>query len=156
MKEKRVEDSVTEQSHLLMSGDLNGAGRLFGGRLLQWIDEVAGITAKRHAESNIITAAIDNLQFKKGAYINDVVVVIGRVTYVGRTSMEVRVDSYVEDLEGYRTPINRAYFTMVSMDENDKPKEVPRLIVETESERAEWEGAKRRIELRKQRRQEGF
>lgn len=156
MKEKRMEDSITEQSHLLMSGDLNGAGRLFGGRLLQWIDEVAGITAKRHAESNIITAAIDNLQFKKGAYINDVVVVIGRVTYVGRTSMEVRVDSYVEDLEGYRTPINRAYFTMVSMDENDKPKEVPRLIVETESERAEWEGAKRRIELRKQRRQEGF
>lgn len=156
MKEKRMEDSITEQSHLLMSGDLNGAGRLFGGRLLQWIDEVAGITAKRHAESNVITAAIDNLQFKKGAYINDVVVVIGRVTYVGRTSMEVRVDSYVENLEGYRTPINRAYFTMVSMDENDKPREVPRLIVETESERAEWEGAKRRIELRKQRRTEGF
>lgn len=156
MKEKRVADSITEQSHLLMAGDLNGAGRLFGGRLVEWIDEVAGITAKRHAESNIITAAIDNLQFKKGAYINDVVVVIGRITYVGRTSMEVRVDSYVENLEGFRTPINRAYFVMVSMDENDKPKEVPRLIVETESEKAEWEGALRRNALRKQRRAEGF
>lgn len=156
MKEKRVADSITEQSHLLMAGDLNGAGRLFGGRLVEWIDEVAGITAKRHAESNIITAAIDNLQFKKGAYINDVVVVIGRVTYVGRTSMEVRVDSYVENLEGYRMPINRAYFVMVSMDEDDRPKEVPRLIVESESEKAEWEGALRRNALRKQRRAEGF
>ena len=59
------------------------------------------------------------------------VVVIGKVTYVGNSSMEVRVDTYVEHLEdGMRHAINRAYFTMVALDENDKPKRVPRLILD--------------------------
>lgn len=154
--EKRVEDSIVEQTHLLMSSDLNGAGRLFGGRLLQWIDETAGIVARRYSGCNIITACIDNLQFKAGAYINDVVVIIGRVTYVGNTSMEVRVDSYVEERDGRRRPINRAYVVMVAMDENDRPTPAPKLIIETEAEKAEWEGALKRKEYRKQRRIEGF
>jgi acyl-CoA hydrolase len=154
--EKRVADSIVEQTHLLMSSDLNGAGRLFGGRLLQWIDETAGIVARRYSGHNIITACIDNLQFKAGAYLNDVVVIIGRVTYTGNTSMEVRVDSYVEDIDGKRRPINRAYVVMVAMDSEDHPTPVPKLLIETESEKAEWQGALKRKEYRKQRRIEGF
>ena len=53
------------------------------------------------------------------------IVLIGKLTYVGTTSMEVRVDTYVEDAEGIRRPINRAYFCMVALDENDKPVKVP-------------------------------
>ena len=56
------------------------------------------------------------------------IVLIGKLTYVGTTSMEVRVDTYVEDAEGIRRPINRAYFCMVALDENDKPVKVPGLI----------------------------
>jgi len=63
---RAVDYSKTEQTHLLMSRHMNGAGRLFGGQLLAWIDELAGIVAKRHSSSNIITACIDNLEFKNG------------------------------------------------------------------------------------------
>ena len=153
---KRVEDSVTESTHIVMPSHLNGANRLFGGILMQWIDETAGIVAMRHAQANVTTAAVDNLKFLKGAYPNDLVVVRGKVTYVGRTSMEVRVDTYVESLDGIRRPINRAYFVMVAIDENDRPTPVPKLIVESPQEIAEWEMAKLRNQMRKQRKTEGF
>ena len=112
-KMKRVEDSLTEQSHLLMPKCLNAAGYLFGGQLLAWIDETAGIVAKRHAEMNVVTVAVDNMYFKAGARVNDTIVLIGRLTHVGRSSMEVRIDTYCEALDGTRTMINRAYFIMV-------------------------------------------
>ena len=157
MKEiKTVEESGTEQVHILMPAHINGYGRLFGGQLVEWIDIVGGITAKRHAECNITTAAIDNLQFKAGAYLNDTIVLIGRLTYVGNTSMEVRVDTYVEDLTGVRRPINRAYLVYVAIDNEGKPVKVPRLSITTEGQKAEWEGAIKRNELRKVRRKEGF
>lgn len=157
MQKKHIEDSITEQIHLLKYEDINGEGRLFGGKLVSWIDEVAGTVAKRHTGTKVTTASIDNLQFKNAAYLNDLVVIIGHLTYVGRTSMEVRVDSYVEDMEGYRRPINRAFLTMVALDDNQKPTPVPYgLIIENEIQQAEWDNAKRRIELRKYRSDEAF
>jgi len=118
---------MTEQTYLLMHRHINGYGRLFGGQLMQWIDELAGIVSMRHAGGRITTASIDNLNFKAGAYLNDTIVLIGRITYVGRTSMEVRVDTYVEDLEGMRRVINRAYVVMVAIDEEGHTVEVPGL-----------------------------
>ncbi|MBA4701494.1 MAG: acyl-CoA thioesterase [Ruminococcus sp.] len=156
VKEKRVADSRVETVHMVRPNHLNAAGRLFGGILMQWLDGVAGLVAKRHAASDIITASVDNLRFIQGAYQKDVIVIIGKVTYVGNTSMEVRVDTYVENMDGMRRPINRAYFTMVALDENDKPREVPRLILETEEEKAEWEAAEKRREMRIKRKEEGF
>lgn len=153
---KRVSDSVVETVHIVRPNHLNGANRLFGGILMQWIDEVAGIVAKRHSKCNVITASVDNLRFMQGAYQNEMIVIIGRLTYVGTTSMEVRVDTYVENKEGVRKAINRAYFVMVALDENDHPVPVPQLILETETEKAEWESAKRRREIRDQRKIEGF
>ena len=156
VKETRVADSRVETVHMVRPNHLNAAGRLFGGILMQWLDGVAGLVAKRHAASDIITASVDNLRFIQGAYQKDVIVIIGKVTYVGNTSMEVRVDTYVENMDGMRRPINRAYFTMVALDENDKPREVPRLILETEEEKAEWEAAEKRREMRIKRKEEGF
>ena len=153
---KRVSDSLTEQVHILMYSDINGQNRLFGGQLLKWLDEVAGVTARRHCGRNVTTAAIDQLSFKDGAYLNETVVLIGRLTYVGRTSMEVRVDTYREDTAGLRYPINRAYFVMVSMGEDGRPAPVPGLLLETESEKIEWENGKKRRELRMLRRKEGY
>lgn len=65
---KRVSDSYVETIHMVRPNHLNSAGRLFGGILMQWIDEVAGLVAKRHAHTNITTASVDNLRFLKGAY----------------------------------------------------------------------------------------
>lgn len=153
---RRVEESRGETIHIVRPQHLNAAERLFGGALMQWIDELAGIVAMRHTRSNCITASVDNLRFIRGAHQKDTVVLIGKVTYVGNTSLEVRVDTYVEDIEGMRKPINRAYLTMVALDENDMPKQVPGLILETEEQKAEWNAAKKRREMRELRRTEGF
>ena len=78
------------------------------------------------------------------------------MTYVGRTSMEVRVDTFVEEMDGTRKQVNRAYLVLVALDEQDKPVPVPGLIPETDEEKAEWEAGIRRHELRRQRRAENF
>lgn len=157
IEERKVSDSMVETVHMVRPNHMNAAGRLFGGMLMQWLDEVAGLVAKRHTRSNVITASVDNLHFIHGAYQGEMVVIIGKVTYVGNSSMEVRVDTYVEHLEdGMRHAINRAYFTMVALDENDKPKKAPRLILETEAEKAEWAAAEKRREMRMRRKREGF
>lgn len=156
MEGKRVSDSETEQLRVVIYPDINGFGRLFGGRLLAWIDEVAGATARRHCGRDATTVAIDNLHFKAGAFLNDIIVIIGKVTYVGNTSMEVRVDTYKEDVDGTRHPINRAYFCMVAMGDDGRPTKVPPLILENDGERMEWENAIKRRELRLMRKKEGF
>ena len=153
---KRVEDSQTEQTYLMRPIYLNEYGNLFGGQLMEWIDEIASIVAMRHSEADITTACIDNLNFKEGATVNDVIVLRGKITYVGRTSMEVRVDTYVESRHGIRKVINRAYVVMVAVDEHHHPIPVPGLIVESESEKAEWEGGEKRYALRIERRREGY
>lgn len=79
---KKVSASETHQLHVVIHPDINGFGRLFGGRLLEWIDEVAGATARRHCGRDATTVAIDNLYFKSGAYLNDIIVLIGKVTHV--------------------------------------------------------------------------
>ena len=155
-EERTVGESRVETVHIVRPNHLNAAGRLFGGILMQWIDEVAGIVAMRHTRCNCTTASVDNLRFIRGAYQQDLLVIIGKVTYVGTTSMDVRVDTYIEDTEGMRRPINRAYFTMVALDENDKPCPVPKLLLESEEEKAEWEAAKKRRDMRKKRKEEGF
>ena len=80
----------------------------------------------------------------------------GMVTYVGRTSMEIRVDTYVEDLNGDRQMINRAYIDMVAINSRGQAIEVPELELETEEQKKEYEAAAKRKALRKQRRQDGF
>lgn len=155
-QKKYVKDSLTEQAYILRPSHINGYGRLFGGILMQWIDLTAGFVSKRHAESEVTTAAIDNLNFKSGAYLNDTIVLIGRLTYVGKTSMEVRVDTYREALDGTRRMINRAYVVMVAIDKDGMPKEVPGLILETEAQKMEWAGGEKRYKLRRQRRIEGY
>ena len=67
------------------------------------------------------------------------------------------MDTYVDHLEdGMLHRINRAYFTMVALDENDRPKLIPRLIVQSEEEKAEWQAAEKRREMRMKRKAEGF
>lgn len=147
---KRVSDSRVEIAHVIRPTDLNSAKRLFGGTLMAWIDETAVIVAKRHAMMNVTTASVDHLSFLSAARMRDIIVIIGKITYVGTTSMEVKVESYVEHIDGNRDLINRAYITMVGLDEEGRPCRVPELILETEEELAENEQAKVRRSLRGQ------
>ena len=151
---KTVDDSRVETFHLVRPSHLNGADRLFGGILMQWIDEVAGIVAKRHSMCNVTTASVDNLTFMKGAYKGDMVVIKGKMTWVGTSSMEVCVDTYVESRQGNRERINNAHFMMVALDEHNKPVEVPRLTLQTEDEHLAWAHGEERRRIRNQRRKD--
>ena len=153
---KKVTDSLTEQQYLIRPVHINHYGRLFGGQLLEWIDEIAGIVAIRHSNAIVTTAAIDNLQFKAPAFEGDMIVLQGRVTHVGKTSMEIRVDTYIETLQGDHVMINRAYIDMVAIDSNGTAIEVPDLIIETPEQQQEYEAAIKRKEMRKERRKQGF
>ena len=148
MISKTVDESRVETVHIVRPNHLNGANRLFGGILMQWIDEVAGIVAKRHSMTNVTTAAVDDLTFLHGAYQNDMVVIKGKITWVGSTSMEVCVDTYVENVNRQRDHINNAHFIMVALDENDKPVQVPRLTLQTDAEKQSWADGEERRRIR--------
>ncbi len=154
MVSKTVDDSRVETVHIVRPCHLNGANRLFGGILMQWIDEVAGIVAKRHCMGNVTTASVDNLTFLHGAYQNDLVVIKGKMTWVGSSSMEVCVDTYVENPQGQRHRINNAHFMMVALDENDHPVQVPRLLLQTEDEELAWAHGEERRRIRIQRKKD--
>ena len=141
---KRVSDSYTTQVQLLTQGNLNGFNRLFGGKLMSWMDIVAGVTARRHSERNVTTVCVEELVFRAPAHANDTLMITGHICYVGRTSMDVCVKVYIEALSGNRKLINTAHFVMVALDENEQPTEVPGLILENDEQHAEWDEALRR------------
>ena len=153
---KTVDDSRVETVHLVRPSHMNGANRLFGGILMQWIDEVAGIVAKRHCMGNVTTASVDNLTFLRGAYLGDMIVIKGKLTWVGSTSMEICVDTYVESPNGERTRINNAHFMMIALDENDKPARVPRLILQNDDEELAWSHGEERRRIRIQRKKDNL
>ena len=146
---KRVSESKTLHTEIVMSSHVNGAGRLFGGLLMQWIDVVAAVVARRHSQMDVITASISSLEFKAPAHMNDTIELVGQIVYAGRTSMEVRVDTFVESLSRKRTHVNRAYLTMVALDENGRPSPVPALIPETNEDKEEYRAAEARRNERK-------
>ena len=149
---RTVAHSRTEQVQILMQGTLNGYNRLFGGKLMEWIDVVAAVTARRHCGKNVTTAAVDSLVFKSPAMVNDTILLEGHVTYAGRTSMEVCVTTYVEELNGFRREINKAYLVLVAIDADGKPTLVPPVSPETEEEKCEYADAMERRKNRGSRR----
>lgn len=147
---KGPSESYTEQVHILTQQDINGYGRLFGGRLMEWIDITAAVAARRHSNHEVTTAAISQLNFSAPAYVNDTVILVADIVYTGKTSMDVRVRTYVEKLNGDRVLINTAYLVMVALDKDEKPTRVPKLDILSNIEKAEWDKAVKRHELYKQ------
>ena len=156
MTGKYISDSTSEHVQILTLSTLNGSQRLFGGKLMEWIDIVAAVVARRHSGKKVTTAVVDSLSFKSPAYANETIVLKGHITYAGNTSMEICVETYVEKLSGGQRLINTAYVVMVALDENEKPTKVPPLILRDDREKSEWEKAQKRNEFRKLRRNENF
>lgn len=153
---RTVSESYTEQVHIVTQSDVNGFHRLFGGQLMAWIDIVAAVVARRHSGSNVTTIFVDKLEFRAPARENDIIYMTGKMTFVGRTSMEVCVHTYVENMQRNRTLINKAYVTLVAIDDNDRPVEVPTLSLITDKEKSEWTAGMRRRKLRDERRNEKY
>ncbi len=121
-------ESYTEHVEIVMYRHTNGFGRLFGGALLQMIDTVGAICARRHSGTEVTTVAIDNLSFKAPALLNSTILLTAEVEHVGRTSMKVKVTTYVEELSGKREEINVAHLTFVAIDRFNRKTPVPRLL----------------------------
>ena len=116
-------NEVTCAVHIVMPQDCNGyeKPRLFGGQLMAWIDIIGAVAARRFAKANVTTVCVDHLTFLAGAYLNDTVVQEARVTWSGKTSLEVRVDSFVERKDGEKDLISCDYMDFVALDADDKP-----------------------------------
>ena len=141
---------ITTSVQIVLPQHCNGykKPRLFGGQIMAWIDIVGAVAARRYTQRAVTTVCVDNLNFLNPAYLNDTVVQEAMVTWTGRTSLEVRVDSYVEQLDGERKRVNRAYVVFVALDENDQPAPVPPFVPETEAEKREYEAAIERRRIR--------
>ena len=140
----------TTTVQIVMPQHCNGYAkpRLFGGQIMAWIDVIGAVAARRYTQRAVTTVCIDNLTFLKPAYLNDTVVQEAVVTWTGRTSLEVRVDSMVERLDGSRELINRAYAVFVALDDEDKPTGIPMLTPETDEEKQEFQAAEQRRQIR--------
>jgi len=135
---------LTSQIQIVMPPHVNGTGRLFGGQLMAWIDVTAAVEARRHAHRQVTTVAVDKLRFLGPAHLDETIRLDARVTWTGRTSLEVRVDSFVESLEGAESLINRAYLVFVALDDKGNPTPIPPFVPATEKEREEWAAAEKR------------
>ena len=143
----------TTAVQIVMPQHCNGYSRprLFGGQIMAWTDVVGAVAARRYIGQAVTTVCIDNLTFLKPAYLNDTVVQEAVVTWTGRTSLEVRVESLVERLDGSRELINRAYVVFVAIGDDDQPVAIPAFVPETNEEKMEYAAAEERRRIRLQR-----
>lgn len=149
-------DTKIETMHIVQYADLNGAEKLFGGRLMEWMDEAAVLSAMKFCRSKVVTGTVDSLVFYSGAEIADVILICAQVTCVTKSTMEVRVRVHVQHMNGEKELINKAYFVMVLIPDKEtgvKPR-LPELELTTEEGRAEWENGMIRSHLRNERRRE--
>ena len=148
-KPKTVSQSVVEKNELLMPNDTNMFNNLFGGRLMDWMETCAGISAQKHSDSLVVTASVDNISFKKPIKLGSVVTIRSQVTRSFKSSMEVYIEVIAQNFsENIRFSSNSAYFTFVAIDEKGQPKAVPEVLPETEKEKELYAGALRRRQLR--------
>ncbi|TFG34809.1 acyl-CoA thioesterase [Candidatus Thorarchaeota archaeon] len=156
MKGKTVSESRTIMTQTVFPNDVNNNGTLYGGRLLNWIDTLGSIVAKRHSRSSIVTVSIDSLNFLSPTRQRDIVTLEAWVNFVGRTSMEIEVRVTSENPITAEVSKNcRAFLTYVATDEKGRPKPVPPLILSSKEEELRCEQAKERRAERLRRRDLG-
>ncbi len=114
-------------AQLVLPLQANAAGNVHGGEIMKMMDSAAGVAAQKHARTNVVTARVDELEFRKPVYVGNLVTCTAQVIYTGHTSMEVFVTVEAEDLTDGKGPqiALTAFFTMVSLDKHGIPKQVP-------------------------------
>jgi acyl-CoA hydrolase len=141
--------SRVETAQIVLPGLTNTHGTIFGGILMQWIDIAGGIASARHSRGAVVTASMDRLHFLSPVQLGEIVTVQAQVNYAGKTSMEVGVRVFAENQATFeRRQTTRAYLTFVAVDGDGRPREVPRLVCETDEEKRRFKDAERRRAVR--------
>ena len=149
MDGKKVKDSHITIISQMTHQDANLAGNVSGGVILKRIDDTAGIVACRYANSNVVTASIDQVDFYSPVFVGDLLRIIASVNHVGPTSMEIGARVEADNfMTGEVRHTASAYLIFVSLDLSGKPIPVPPLILETEEEIRRNKQAQMRREIR--------
>lgn len=150
LKAKPVSASCSEMTEVVLPAETNPLGKLLGGHVMHLVDVVAAIAASRHANSYVVTASVDYIDFRNPINIGELVILKSQVNRVFHTSMEVGAKVYSENpLTGERRHTTTAYVTFVALDElTRRPKPVPALIVRTAEEKRRWREAGERRKVR--------
>ncbi len=148
-KKKYPKESLVSMTELVLPNDTNTLNNLMGGRLMHWMDIVSAIAGQKHSNSTVVTASVDNISFRSPIQLGNVVTLKAKVTRAFNSSIEIRIDVEAENIPaGKKVASNTAYFTFVAVDTEGKPIEVPEIEPETDEERALYDGALRRRQLR--------
>ncbi|MDC7125597.1 MAG: acyl-CoA thioesterase [Spirochaetales bacterium] len=153
MEAKPIRKSRAVKSVIVGPPDANNLGTMFGGYAMALIDEIAGLSAMRHARSAVTTASTDSVDFLHPIKIGHTICLESFVTWTHNTSMEVFVKIVGENmLTGERTVCATAFQTFVALDEEGKQKKIPAVIPETDYEKKLHETAPERAKQRLERR----
>ncbi len=146
---RRVADSQSEMTELVLPNDTNTLGNLLGGRLMHFIDLVGAMAAYRHSRAHVVTASMEHIDFIAPVHVGDLVILKASVNRAFRTSMEIGVKAWVENaMAGTRRHVSSAYLTFVAVDGNGRRLPVPALLTDTADEQRRYEDAGRRREQR--------
>ena len=130
---KKISESVTTLTELMIPSYANFGGKVHGGILLSLMDKIAYVCGTKHAENYCVTVAVEGVEFLSPVEVGDLVHLMASVNYVGNTTMIIGIR--VESLNP-RTKVtkhtNSCYFTMAAKDENGNLTEVPGLIIENQ------------------------
>ncbi|WP_106495274.1 acyl-CoA thioesterase [Lentibacillus sp. Marseille-P4043] len=152
MEQIAIQDSKTVQTRLVLPPDTNHLDTIFGGKVLAYIDEIAALTAMKHAKSAVVTASIDSVDFLSSAKVGDSLTLEAFVTYTGTNSMEVYVKVTAHDLiKNEERLTTESFLTMVAVNEEGKPVPVPNVFPVTEEEKRLYLTAPSRKENRENR-----
>jgi acyl-CoA hydrolase len=146
---KPSRESRVEMTEIVLPGDTNALGTIFGGKVMQWIDIAASVAGMRHSGGSVVTASIDALTFLTPIHLGEIVRLQAQVNFVGRTSMEVGVRVEAENPRtATRRYTTKAYLTFVAIDADGKPRAIPPLVAENDDDRRRAADAEARRKAR--------
>jgi acyl-CoA hydrolase len=149
LEPRRVAESKADYVELALPNDANVLGNLLGGKIMHLVDLAGAIAAMKHARNVVVTASIDHMNFIHPVRIGQLVRLKASVNRAFRTSMEVGVKVFVEDLiSGAELHISSAYLTFVALGTDGKRIEVPPILPESDEEKRRYEQAGARREYR--------
>jgi acyl-CoA hydrolase len=153
---KAVRESISEYSELALPNDANGLGNVLGGKVMHLVDLAGALAALRHARRPVVTASVDHMNFLHPVKIGQLILLRSSVNRVFRSSMEIGVKVWVEDLQtGAVRHTSSAYLTFVALDATGQTVPIPPVIPETEDEKRRYEEAARRRDYRLEMRRKG-
>ncbi len=150
LKGKKVTDSVTIMTELIMPNDTNPLGNLMGGNLMRWMDIAGGICAAKHCGNHVVTASVDHISFTAPIHLGDAITIEAKVTRSFNTSVEIYLEVFASDITGDNPrKSNHAFMTFVALNpKTKKPCPVPPVIPLSNEEQKLFESASRRKEIR--------